>query len=175
MTAKSLKQSSSSFKQRARIILKQSIEEEFQSNRRTISEIPFRTPSLLKRSSYWSAHLSPKWKRTGLSNQVLDLNSGWLALLGFNWGSGQELCIFNFLCNLHFSNTLLFSVKCAAMKFNVKCTFNCLLKFSYLKSYATYLEKICVYEEHPIAGWDIQYWAPDSWSRYKTPFGEIIK
>ena len=34
---------------------------------------------------------------------------------------------------------------------------------------------MCVYDEHPLAGQDIQYRAPDSWSRYTTPFDKIIK
>ena len=38
-----------------------------------------------------------------------------------------------------------------------------------------YCEKVCVYDEHPKAGRDKQYWAPDSRSKYKTPFDEIIK
>ena len=32
---------------------------------------------------------------------------------------------------------------------------------------------MCVYDEHPLAGRDIQYQAPDSRSRYATPFDEI--
>ena len=32
---------------------------------------------------------------------------------------------------------------------------------------------MCVYDEHLLAGQDIQYRAPDSRSRYTTPFGEI--
>ena len=36
-------------------------------------------------------------------------------------------------------------------------------------------DKICVYDKHPIAGRDIQCRAPDSQSRYTTPFGDIIK
>ena len=35
-------------------------------------------------------------------------------------------------------------------------------------------DKICVYDEHPITGQDIQYRAPDSRSRYTTPLDEII-
>ena len=38
-----------------------------------------------------------------------------------------------------------------------------------------YRDKICVYEEHLIAGRDIQYQAPDSWSGYTTPFDDISK
>ena len=34
---------------------------------------------------------------------------------------------------------------------------------------------MCVYDEHPIAGQDLQYQAPVSQSRYSTPFDEIIK
>ena len=34
---------------------------------------------------------------------------------------------------------------------------------------------MCVYDEHPLAGRDIQYGAPDSWSRYTTPFDKIKK
>ena len=33
--------------------------------------------------------------------------------------------------------------------------------------------EICVYDEHPLAGWDIQYQAPDSRSRCTTPFDDI--
>ena len=29
-----------------------------------------------------------------------------------------------------------------------------------------------MYDEHPLAGQDIQYWAADSGSRYTTPFDE---
>ena len=36
--------------------------------------------------------------------------------------------------------------------------------------YCQHRDKICVYDEHPIAGRDIQYWAPDSRLRYTTPF-----
>ena len=32
---------------------------------------------------------------------------------------------------------------------------------------------MCVYDEHPLAGREIQYRAPDSQSRYTTPFNEI--
>ena len=32
---------------------------------------------------------------------------------------------------------------------------------------------VCVYDEHPLAGREIQYWAPHNWSRYTTPFDEI--
>ena len=32
-----------------------------------------------------------------------------------------------------------------------------------------YCDKICVHDEHPIAGRDIQYRAPDSQSRYMSP------
>ena len=32
-----------------------------------------------------------------------------------------------------------------------------------------------VYDEHPIAGQDIQYQAPDNRSRYTKPFDKIIK
>ena len=35
-----------------------------------------------------------------------------------------------------------------------------------------YCDKICVYDEQPIAGQDIQYQAPDSQSRYTAPFDE---
>ena len=35
-----------------------------------------------------------------------------------------------------------------------------------------YCDKICVYNEHPIAGQDIQCRAPYSRSRYTTPFDE---
>ena len=38
-----------------------------------------------------------------------------------------------------------------------------------------YRDKICVYDEHPIAGGDIQYRAPDSQSGYTTPFDNIIR
>ena len=31
-------------------------------------------------------------------------------------------------------------------------------------------DKICVYDDHPIAGRDIQYWAPESRSEYTTQF-----
>ena len=31
-----------------------------------------------------------------------------------------------------------------------------------------------MYDKHPIAGGDIQCQAPNSWSRYTTPFGDII-
>ena len=37
-----------------------------------------------------------------------------------------------------------------------------------------YRDKICVYDEHPIAGQDIQFREPDSWSKYTTPFDNII-
>ena len=40
------------------------------------------------------------------------------------------------------------------------------------KSKCWYRDKICVYDEHPIAGQDMQCWAPDSRSRYKTPFDD---
>ena len=33
-----------------------------------------------------------------------------------------------------------------------------------------YHDKICVYDEHLIAGQDIQCRAPYSWSRFTTPF-----
>ena len=33
---------------------------------------------------------------------------------------------------------------------------------------------VCVYDEHLLAGQDIQYLAPNSRSRYTTPFDEII-
>ena len=36
----------------------------------------------------------------------------------------------------------------------------------------TYRDKICVYDEHPIAGQDIQFRAPDSRSRHTTPFDD---
>ena len=36
-------------------------------------------------------------------------------------------------------------------------------------------DKRCVYDEHPLAGRDIQYWAPDSRSRYTTSFDNILK
>ena len=32
---------------------------------------------------------------------------------------------------------------------------------------------VCVYDEHPLAGQEIQYWAPHNRSRYTTPFDEI--
>ena len=32
---------------------------------------------------------------------------------------------------------------------------------------------MCVYDKHPLTGRDIQYRAPDSWSRYTTPFDKI--
>ena len=32
---------------------------------------------------------------------------------------------------------------------------------------------VCVYDKHPLAGRDIQYRAPDSRSKYTTPFDEI--
>ena len=35
-----------------------------------------------------------------------------------------------------------------------------------------YRDKICVYDEHPIAGQDIQCRAPNSRSRYITPFDD---
>ena len=31
---------------------------------------------------------------------------------------------------------------------------------------------MCVYDEHPLAGPDIQYQAPESRSRFTTPFNE---
>ena len=34
---------------------------------------------------------------------------------------------------------------------------------------------ICVYDEHLIAGWDIQWRAPNGQSRFTTPFDNIIK
>ena len=34
---------------------------------------------------------------------------------------------------------------------------------------------VCVYDKHLLAGQDIQYLAPNSRSRYTTPFDEIIK
>ena len=37
------------------------------------------------------------------------------------------------------------------------------------------MKDMCVYDEHPLAGQDIQYRAPDSQSRYTTPFDEILK
>ena len=33
---------------------------------------------------------------------------------------------------------------------------------------------MCVYDNTLLAGQDIQYRAPDSWSKYTTPFNEII-
>ena len=36
-----------------------------------------------------------------------------------------------------------------------------------------YRDKICVCDMHPIAGRDIQYWAPGSWSEYTTLFDNI--
>ena len=45
----------------------------------------------------------------------------------------------------------------------------------YMGWWYVYCDKICVYDEHPIAGRDIQYQAPDSWSEYTTPFDVIIK
>ena len=33
---------------------------------------------------------------------------------------------------------------------------------------------ICVYDENPIGGRDIQYRAPDSRSEYTTPFDDIL-
>ena len=38
-----------------------------------------------------------------------------------------------------------------------------------------YCNNICVYDEQPIAGREIQCRAPDSWSRCTTPFDDIIK
>ena len=38
-----------------------------------------------------------------------------------------------------------------------------------------YCDKISVYDEHPLAVRDIQYWAPESQSRHKTPFDAILK
>ena len=40
------------------------------------------------------------------------------------------------------------------------------------KSKCWYRDKICVCDEHPIAGQDMQCQAPDSWSRYTTPFDD---
>ena len=37
-----------------------------------------------------------------------------------------------------------------------------------------YHDNICVYDEHPIAGGYIQYQAPDSQTRYTTPFNDNI-
>ena len=39
-----------------------------------------------------------------------------------------------------------------------------------------FCDQICVYEKHPrpLAGWDIQYRAPDGQSRYTTPFDKIF-
>ena len=34
---------------------------------------------------------------------------------------------------------------------------------------------MCVYDDHLLAGQDIQYLAPNSRSRYTAPFDEIIK
>ena len=34
-------------------------------------------------------------------------------------------------------------------------------------------DKICVYDKHPIAGWDLQFRAPGSQSEYATPFKDI--
>ena len=48
-------------------------------------------------------------------------------------------------------------------------------QWTFFRKLEEYLDKICEYDEHPIAGRDIQYRAPDSWSRYTTPFNEIIK
>ena len=60
--------------------------------------------------------------------------------------------------------------------------FTCPLKFtkvdlneSTIFNGRIYRDKICVYDEHPIAGRDIQYRAPDSRSRYATPLDDIIK
>ena len=33
---------------------------------------------------------------------------------------------------------------------------------------------LCLYYEHPLAGRDIQYRAPDSWSRYTTPYNDQL-
>ena len=38
-----------------------------------------------------------------------------------------------------------------------------------------YRDEICVFDEHPIAGRDIKFLAPDSRSRYATPFNDIKK
>ena len=37
-----------------------------------------------------------------------------------------------------------------------------------------YCDKKCVDDKHPLAGRDIQYWAPDSQSRYTTPFNVLL-
>ena len=37
---------------------------------------------------------------------------------------------------------------------------------------SVYRDKICVYDEHPIAGGDIQYRAPDCQSRYTKSFDD---
>ena len=46
-----------------------------------------------------------------------------------------------------------------------------LLFFEYLSNYC---DKICEYDEHPIAGLDIQYRAPDSLSEYTTPLEAML-
>ena len=44
-----------------------------------------------------------------------------------------------------------------------------------IKRYATYRDKICVYDKHLIAGRDMQCRAPNSRSRYTAAFNDIIK
>ena len=43
------------------------------------------------------------------------------------------------------------------------------------KTSSLYRDKICVYDEHPLAGRDIQYRVPDSQSRNTTPFKDTLK
>ena len=38
-----------------------------------------------------------------------------------------------------------------------------------------YRDKMCVYDDHPVTGWDLQYRATDSRSRDTTPFDDILK
>ena len=49
------------------------------------------------------------------------------------------------------------------------------LRASYKSGKTMYRDKISVYDEHPLAGQDIQYRASDGWSRYTTPFDDILK
>ena len=47
----------------------------------------------------------------------------------------------------------------------------CILRVTHLKNFKYYSDKICVcvYDKRPLAGRDIQYRAPDRWSRFTTP------
>ena len=45
--------------------------------------------------------------------------------------------------------------------------------FGLVKMSSGYQDMICVYYKHPIAGWDKQYQAPETRSRYTTPFNKI--